>query len=73
MKVTTEYEVTGCNDCPFAYAHYGHGECWTECSHKNHGRGYYENILWGCQERFTRTPDWCPLGLGGEHESMEVL
>lgn len=61
VKVTMEYEVTNCSDCPFKHYHYGHGECWYECSHKYHGRGAYGNILWGCQEKFTEVPEWCPV------------
>lgn len=63
MKVIIEHDVTDCRDCPFAYSHYGQGECWTECSHKENGRPAYENILWGCQEQFKAVPGWCPLGL----------
>lgn len=61
FKATVEIGVTDCRDCPFARQHRGHGECWTECAHKGNGRGFYENILWGCQEDFKTIPEWCPL------------
>jgi hypothetical protein len=54
-------EVTDCRDCPFAHDHRGHGECWKECTHPQHNQGAYGNVLWGCQAKFTATPDWCPL------------
>ena len=60
-KLIIAQEVTDCRDCPFAKSHYGHGECWTYCSHPENGREAFENILWGCQENFKKTPDWCPL------------
>ena len=63
MIVDIQYDITNCTDCPFKYNHRGHGECWTECLHKENGRKYYDNILWGCQEDFTKIPDWCPLPL----------
>ena len=56
-----DLEVTNCEDCPLAKAHRGHGECWTYCSHPNHGRASYEDILYGCNEKFKGTPNWCPL------------
>ena len=54
-------EVTDCRDCPFATDHRGHGECWKQCSHPQHNQGAYGNILWGCQEKFKATPNWCPI------------
>lgn len=66
-KVNIEYEIMDCRDCPFAKLHTGHGECWTECHHKDHKQAAYENILWGCQEEFKRVPEWCPLGLAGKY------
>lgn len=67
MKVQVLYDITDCRDCPFAKQHVGHGECWTECSHKGNGRlNPYGNILWGCQEDFKAIPPWCPLGLSLE-------
>jgi hypothetical protein len=54
-------EVTDCQDCPFATDHRGHGECWKQCSHPQHSQGAYGNILWGCQEKFKATPNWCPI------------
>ena len=64
MEVTVKVDVTNCKNCPFARSHQGHGECWTECAHKDHGRDCYQNILWGCQEHFSKVPEWCPIGLG---------
>lgn len=69
VTVTTEHHVTGCNNCPFTHRHVSQGECWTECAHKNHGRGYYENILFGCNQEFENTPAWCPLGLGAPQDN----
>lgn len=63
MKVQIDIEVTDCRDCLFRSSFRGHGECWEECSHKESGKGAYENILWGCQEEFKEVPEWCPLGL----------
>jgi len=63
MKVMIEYDITDCRNCPFRYAHRGHGECWSECSHKDNGRSSYENILYGCNEPFKVIPKWCPIGL----------
>ena len=65
MEINITLDITDCRDCIFTYDHRGHGECWTECQHKDHSRGAYETILWGCQQSFAKTPDWCPLGLGG--------
>ena len=65
MEITMTYDVTDCRDCPFANSYYGHGECWEECTHKENGRGAYEDILWGCQQSFAVVPEWCPIGLGG--------
>jgi len=62
-------KVSDCRDCPFRYSHRGHGECWEECSHKDHKRDPYQNILWGCQREFSQTPIWCPLSLGVEKRS----
>lgn len=63
MKKTIEIYVTDCRDCIFRYDHRGHGECWAQCDHEDHGRELFENILWGCQEEFKSIPEWCPLGL----------
>lgn len=63
MKVKIEYEIDNCTNCPFKYYHYGQGECWYECSHKDHNRGAYANILYGCNEKFQNIPEWCPLKL----------
>ena len=65
VLVSIKHEVTGCDNCPFAHHHVSQGECWTECVNKDSGRGYYKNILFGCQEKFKAVPAWCPLGLGG--------
>lgn len=73
MIIKTEIEVKDCRSCPFAYRHNGHGECWTECSNKKHGRDFYENILWGCQENFEKVPDWCPLGLVASIDSLNSV
>lgn len=59
MKVIIE--VTDCRDCPFAKEHRGHGECLMFCSHKDAGRKGYENVLFGCFEKFKEIPEWCPL------------
>lgn len=63
MLVTVQYEITDCTNCIFAKGHSSHGECWTECAHKDHNRGYHENILWGCNQQFKQVPKWCPLGI----------
>ncbi len=63
MKVLIEYDITDCRDCPFKYDHRGHGECWAECTHKDHGQQSYGNILYGCGEKFKSIPVWCPLKL----------
>lgn len=68
MKVMIEYDIDNCGNCPFKRYHYGHGECWYECTHKDNGRGAYEDILWGCNEQFTQTPHWCPLPLKDKAE-----
>jgi hypothetical protein len=55
-------EVKNCNNCPFAKAHRGHGECWTECTHPDNNRNPYENILCGCNQELPTTPPyWCPI------------
>lgn len=54
-------EVKNCEDCPFRKSNRGHGECWEYCNHPENGRPPYEDILWGCQERFRSIPNWCPL------------
>ena len=46
--------VSGCSDCPFKRNHYGHGENWNYCSHKDSPEGY-GNIL------ESNNPEWCPL------------
>lgn len=56
-----EIEVKDCKSCPMAHYHRGHGECWTECRHPDHGREAYESILFGCYESFKGVPKWCPL------------
>lgn len=56
-----EVKVTDCRDCPMRKPNRGHGECWEYCSHPKNGRKPFEDILWGCQEEFKETPDWCPL------------
>lgn len=66
MKIQLEIDIKNCTDCPFAKEHIGHGECWTECDHKNHNQGAYGNILWGCQSKFEKVPEWCPLGVNDE-------
>lgn len=58
-----ETNMKDCRDCPFKASIRGHGECWEQCTHKNHGQAPYANILWGCQEDFKEIPAWCPLGL----------
>lgn len=63
MKVQIEYDITDCRDCPFRHFHVGQGECWSECSHNDHNQKWYDAILYGCQESFTKIPDWCPLPL----------
>jgi len=72
-EIKTEKPITNCLNCIFRRNHYGHGECWEECSHPDNGRGSYENILYGCQGEFKKTPIWCPLGLGeiDEEETRE--
>ena len=64
MKVTVD--VTDCRDCPFRGSSRGHGECWEQCDHNENGRGAFKDILWGCQEDYKKTPEWCPLGLGAQ-------
>ena len=64
VEVVFKYDVNNCTDCPFRDDWRGHGECWAECTHKDHGQGAYGCILWGCQEEFEAVPVWCPLGLG---------
>ena len=59
METTTK--VKDCRNCPHRYSHSGQGECWSECSHPNNGKGCYDNILYGCFEKFEKTPEWCPL------------
>jgi hypothetical protein len=66
VEVNFTYNVTDCRDCPFRKNHYGHGECWEECTHKGTGREWHERILWGCQAQFKKVPEWCPLGFGGK-------
>jgi len=63
MKVIIEYDIDDCQNCPFKLNHQGQGECWAECSHKDayKKQGYYGTILYGCWEKFTGTPDWCPI------------
>lgn len=63
MKITIEVDVKDCRNCPHKHSLRGHGECWEECTHPNRNRAPYENILWGCQEEFSRVPEWCPLHL----------
>ena len=62
MKVTIEIDVTDCRDCHFNRYHSGHGECWYYCSHPYSPDGY-DDILYGCGEKFKEIPNWCPLGL----------
>ena len=64
MKRTIEIDVTDCRDCLFKRSIRGHGECWEQCGHKEHGQGDYGNILWGCQAEFSSVPKWCPIGAG---------
>lgn len=61
MKLTIEMDVTDCRNCCYKKDHYGHGQCWAYCSNPNNGRGAYEDILWGCQGKFVKIPDWCPI------------
>jgi len=60
-KVKIEIEINDCTDCVFKKDQYGHGECWSYCSNPNHKQKPYENILWGCQEKFETVPEWCPI------------
>ena len=60
MKYKIEKDVKDCRDCPSRESYRGHGECWEECTHPKAPKGY-ANILWGCQEQFTKLPKWCPL------------
>lgn len=62
MKVTLELDITDCRDCNFRKSHYGHGECWDYCTHKQ-APEFPTCILWGCQASFSKVPKWCPLGL----------
>jgi hypothetical protein len=51
-----------CKTCVHTYEQRGQGECWTECSHSDHGRDAYQNILWGCQAQpLDKPPSWCPI------------
>ncbi len=65
MKVLAELDVKNCNDCPFRNYHYGHGECWYECRHKDAPKAY-GSIIHGGGESFKGTPKWCPLGLSND-------
>lgn len=69
MKVIVEINVDNCLNCPFKKEHRGHGECWTYCSHPDKTVKPYEDILWGCQESFTKTPTWCPIFMKVENET----
>lgn len=56
------YVAPYCQSCCYANRYAGHGECWTECRHPEHGRDDYKNILWGIHLRPLATPpEWCPL------------
>lgn len=66
MKVTLEYDVHDCRDCPYAKPYPGGPECFTACEHPDRQSQYYESILWGCREQFSQVPKWCPLGLGAQ-------
>lgn len=68
VRVTFEFITEDCEDCPFEKRETGGPECWTECSHPEHGQNPYENILWGCHEGFKEVPEWCPLGLYNKTE-----
>lgn len=63
--------VTDCRDCPLTAESRSQGECFTFCNHPGCKRDLYENILWGCQEDFTATPKWCPMGLGADNKEPE--
>lgn len=63
MKVTIEYDVTHCSNCPYVFDHDSHSECWAECTHKETGRKWYDMILYGCNEQMKPVPEWCPLGI----------
>lgn len=59
-------KIKDCRSCPFKHLHYGHGECWYYCSHPDHNRDSYEDILFGKNENpedFV-IPGWCPLKEG---------
>ena len=65
--VVEEYDITNCDDCPYKKNHYGHGECWSYCGHQK-APNVYDSILYGCQEHFTKVPDWCPLGVKAQDD-----
>ena len=50
-------DVRSCGDCPLLRTHRGHGEGFDYCSHKDHGRKGYEDII----HNKALIPDWCPL------------
>ena len=74
MKCVLEFEATGCNDCILRRNHTGHGEGFDFCSHPNHGReGYGDVVEKDYQNPIMTliTPDWCPFGLGDKPTTTE--
>lgn len=56
--------IKDCSNCPFTEVVNEQGMSFTRCKHENGNRESYMDRLWGCREQFTKTPEWCPLGLG---------